>query len=151
MQVLSISFSLYSNLHPSGTGFSCLGLLASPEPLTAHPGHSKAAPVCAIVTTRATGSRRISTSPVGLRTTISRSLVRLLAQRRAQAGSSRGRVHLTFDEPVLTTREIRAVEPPCPGLDPFRITAYSLQEVVAEKLRTLLQQQEKWRSGIRMT
>lgn len=77
--------------------------------------------------------------------------VRLLAQRRAQAGSSRGRVHLTFDEPVLTTREIRAVEPPCPGLDPFHITAYSLQEVVAEKLRTLLQQQEKWRSGIRMT
>ena len=61
------------------------------------------------------------------------------------------RVHLTFDEPVLTTREIRAVEPPCPGLDPFRITAYSLQEVVAEKLRALLQQQEKWRSGIRMT
>ena len=36
MQILSRSSSLYINLHPSGTGFSCLGLLASPEPLIGH-------------------------------------------------------------------------------------------------------------------
>ena len=54
------------------------------------------------------------------------------------------RVHLTFDEPVLTSAEIRTVEPPYADLGPFRITAYSLREIVAEKLRALLQQQEKW-------
>ncbi|MCX6543748.1 MAG: nucleotidyl transferase AbiEii/AbiGii toxin family protein [Acidobacteria bacterium] len=54
------------------------------------------------------------------------------------------RVHLTFDEPVLTPPEIRAVESPYPEIDPFRIIVYSLQEIVAEKLRSLLQQQDKW-------
>jgi predicted nucleotidyltransferase component of viral defense system len=54
------------------------------------------------------------------------------------------KVHLTFDEPVLDELVIRSVEPAYSDLLAFRITAYSKREIVAEKLRSLLQQQKKW-------
>jgi hypothetical protein len=54
------------------------------------------------------------------------------------------KVHLTFDEPVLDEPVIRSVEPTYSDLLTFRIAAYSKREIVAEKLRSLLQQQKKW-------
>ena len=54
------------------------------------------------------------------------------------------KVHLTFDEPVLDEPIVRSVEPAYSDLSAFRITAYSKREIVAEKLRSLLQQQKKW-------
>lgn len=45
------------------------------------------------------------------------------------------RVHLTFDEPVLSPAEIRVVSPTYARLESFRIRAYSLLEIAAEKLR----------------
>jgi predicted nucleotidyltransferase component of viral defense system len=54
------------------------------------------------------------------------------------------KVHLTFDEPVLDELVVRSVEPAYSDLLAFRITAYSKREIVAEKLRSLLQQQKKW-------
>jgi uncharacterized protein len=54
------------------------------------------------------------------------------------------KVHLTFDEPVLDKPVVRSVEPAYSDLSAFRITAYSKIEIVAEKLRSLLQQQKKW-------
>jgi len=54
------------------------------------------------------------------------------------------RVHLTFDEPVLMPAEVRIVTPHYAGLKSFRVPAYSLLEIAAEKLRALLQQQDKW-------
>ena len=53
-------------------------------------------------------------------------------------------VHLTFDEPVLAPFEVRQVKPPYSDLTPFLVSAYNKIEIVAEKLRALLQQQEKW-------
>jgi uncharacterized protein len=49
------------------------------------------------------------------------------------------RVQLTFDEPVLSGAESRTVVPIYSGLEPFQITAHSLLEIAAEKLRALLQ------------
>ena len=40
--------------------------------------------------------------------------------------------------------EVRVVTPHYAGLKPFRAPAYSLLEIAAEKLRALLQQQDKW-------
>jgi predicted nucleotidyltransferase component of viral defense system len=40
--------------------------------------------------------------------------------------------------------EVRVVTPHYAGLRSFRVTAYSLLEIAAEKLRALLQQQDKW-------
>jgi len=54
------------------------------------------------------------------------------------------KVHLTFDEPVLDEPVVRSVEPAYSDLSTFRIAAYSKREIVAEKLRSLLQQQKKW-------
>jgi len=54
------------------------------------------------------------------------------------------KVQLTFDEPVMARLETRTVTPPYPDLSVFRIAAYSKLEIVAEKLRALLQQQKKW-------
>jgi predicted nucleotidyltransferase component of viral defense system len=54
------------------------------------------------------------------------------------------KVHLTFDEPILHQTVDRRVVPSCSDLSPFTITAYSLEEILAEKLRSLLQQQAKW-------
>jgi predicted nucleotidyltransferase component of viral defense system len=54
------------------------------------------------------------------------------------------KVHLTFDEPVLDKVVIRSVKAVYSDLLPFRIAAYSKKEILAEKLRSLLQQQQKW-------
>jgi hypothetical protein len=54
------------------------------------------------------------------------------------------KVHLTFDEPVLVTPVKRKVTPAYSEPPPFEIPAYTLAEVVAEKMRALIQQQEKW-------
>lgn len=54
------------------------------------------------------------------------------------------KVHLTFDEPILGEPVVRSVKPIYSDLSTFRLTAYSKSEIVAEKLRSLLQQQKKW-------
>jgi len=54
------------------------------------------------------------------------------------------KVHLTFDEPILDKAVDRSVTPVYPDLSPFGIRAYSPKEILAEKLRSLLQQQKKW-------
>ncbi len=54
------------------------------------------------------------------------------------------RLHLTFDEPILSKPVWREVRPDYPDIPPFQIFAYGLPEMVAEKMRALLQQQEKW-------
>ncbi len=54
------------------------------------------------------------------------------------------KVHLTFDEPVLDGAVTLQVAPVYPDLSIFEIAAYSKKEIVAEKLRSLLQQQKKW-------
>ena len=54
------------------------------------------------------------------------------------------KVHLTFDEPILDKTVDRSVTPYYPDLSPFGIMAYSKKEILAEKLRSLLQQQKKW-------
>lgn len=54
------------------------------------------------------------------------------------------KVHLTFDEPILDKAVDCSVTPDYPDLSPFGITAYSQKEILAEKLRSLLQQQKKW-------
>ena len=54
------------------------------------------------------------------------------------------KVHLTFDEPILDKAVVRSVTPGYSDLSAFGITAYSKREIVAEKLRSLLQQQKKW-------
>lgn len=54
------------------------------------------------------------------------------------------KVHLTFDEPILVQPEVRRIEPSYSDLAAFHISAYSKIEIIAEKMRALLQQQEKW-------
>lgn len=54
------------------------------------------------------------------------------------------KVHLTFDEPIVTPICQRTVRPTYSDLKPFDIRAYSLVEIVAEKMRALIQQQAKW-------
>ena len=54
------------------------------------------------------------------------------------------KIHLSFDEPLLTPREKRTVHPSWPSIGPFAISAYSMIEIVAEKMRALIQQQDKW-------
>jgi predicted nucleotidyltransferase component of viral defense system len=54
------------------------------------------------------------------------------------------KLHLTFDEPILTEPAIRSVNPRYSDLTDFEITAYSKEEILAEKMRALLQQQKKW-------
>lgn len=54
------------------------------------------------------------------------------------------KVHLTFDEPLLTDAASCDVTPHYSDLSEFQITAYSKKEIVAEKMRALLQQQKKW-------
>ncbi len=59
-------------------------------------------------------------------------------------GLSAIKIHLTFDEPILTHPESRPVRPPYSDLSPFTVIAYSKEEILAEKTRALLQQQSKW-------
>lgn len=54
------------------------------------------------------------------------------------------KAHLTFDEPILDKAVMCSVAPVYSDLSPFEIMAYSKGEIVAEKLRSLLQQQKKW-------
>ena len=54
------------------------------------------------------------------------------------------KVHLTFDEPILDEAVVRSVKSGYSDLSAFGITAYSKKEILAEKLRSLLQQQKKW-------
>lgn len=54
------------------------------------------------------------------------------------------KVHLTFDEPILDKTVVHSVKSSYSDLSAFRITAYSKKEILAEKLRSLLQQQKKW-------
>ncbi len=54
------------------------------------------------------------------------------------------KVHLTFDEPILEEAAVRSIKPGYADLSLFGIAAYSKKEIVAEKMRSLLQQQKKW-------
>ncbi|MCX5817245.1 MAG: nucleotidyl transferase AbiEii/AbiGii toxin family protein [Proteobacteria bacterium] len=54
------------------------------------------------------------------------------------------KVHLTFDEPVLDKAVVHSVKPGYSDLSAFSITTYSKREILAEKMRSLLQQQKKW-------
>ena len=54
------------------------------------------------------------------------------------------KIHLTFDEPILTEPEGRPVNPMYSDLSSFMVIAYSKEEILAEKMRALLQQQSKW-------
>jgi len=54
------------------------------------------------------------------------------------------KVHLTFDEPILDAAEALPVKPVYSDLQAFEIVSYSKHEILAEKLRSLLQQQQKW-------
>lgn len=54
------------------------------------------------------------------------------------------KVHLSFEEPLLTSPEECQVRPSYAEIMPFPLAAYSKIEIVAEKVRALLQQQDKW-------
>jgi uncharacterized protein len=54
------------------------------------------------------------------------------------------KVHLTFDEPLLVQPERKSVHPLYPDVPPFIVSSYAKIEIVAEKMRALLQQQKKW-------
>ena len=54
------------------------------------------------------------------------------------------KVHLTFDEPILMGPELRNVRQMYEDIGPFNIYAYGMSEIIAEKMRSLLQQQDKW-------
>jgi uncharacterized protein len=54
------------------------------------------------------------------------------------------KVHLTFDEPILEQPVVCSIKSDYSDLSPFKIRTYSKKEIVAEKLRSLLQQQNKW-------
>ena len=54
------------------------------------------------------------------------------------------KIHLTFDEPVLETPIACSIKPRYSDISTFKVLSYTKQEIVAEKLRSLLQQQKKW-------
>ena len=54
------------------------------------------------------------------------------------------KVHLTFDEPILDKAVACSIKSRYSDLSPFKVRSYSKKEIVAEKLRSLLQQQKKW-------
>jgi len=54
------------------------------------------------------------------------------------------KIHLTFDEPILTDAVIRPIRPRYSDHSGFEMTCYSKEEIIAEKMRALLQQQMKW-------
>ena len=54
------------------------------------------------------------------------------------------KVHLTFDEPILEKPVSCWVKPRYSDLSRFKVNSYTKREIVAEKLRSLLQQQKKW-------
>jgi hypothetical protein len=54
------------------------------------------------------------------------------------------KIHLTFDEPILTKPTVRSVTPLYSDLSTFTVATYTKEEILAEKMRALLQQQVKW-------
>lgn len=54
------------------------------------------------------------------------------------------KVHLTFDEPILETPIACSIKSGYSDLSAFKVHSYTKKEIVAEKLRSLLQQQKKW-------
>jgi len=54
------------------------------------------------------------------------------------------KIHLTFDEPIVTQTVIRQVMPAYSDMSVFEVIAYSKEEIIGEKMRALLQQQKKW-------
>jgi len=54
------------------------------------------------------------------------------------------KVHLTFDEPILDKPAVRMIKSRYTDLSSFKVHSYTKKEIVAEKLRSLLQQQKKW-------
>jgi hypothetical protein len=54
------------------------------------------------------------------------------------------KVHLTFDEPILETPTVCSIKSGYSDLSTFKVHSYTKKEIVAEKLRSLLQQQKKW-------
>ena len=54
------------------------------------------------------------------------------------------KIHLTFDEPILTETVVLPVRPQYSDLTDFTLVAYSKEEIIAEKMRALIQQQERW-------
>ncbi|TAN41172.1 MAG: nucleotidyl transferase AbiEii/AbiGii toxin family protein [Nitrospirae bacterium] len=54
------------------------------------------------------------------------------------------KVHLTFDEPILERPVARSIKSGYSDLAAFKVHAYTKKEIVAEKLRALLQQKKKW-------
>lgn len=54
------------------------------------------------------------------------------------------KIHLTFDELILMEPAIRSVTPPYSDLSAFTVATYTKEEILAEKMRALLQQQTKW-------
>jgi len=54
------------------------------------------------------------------------------------------KIHLTFDEPILTKTVRCLVKPQYSDLSDFYIPAYSKTEIIAEKMRALIQQQNRW-------
>ncbi|MGD1075021.1 MAG: nucleotidyl transferase AbiEii/AbiGii toxin family protein [Thermodesulfovibrionales bacterium] len=54
------------------------------------------------------------------------------------------KVHLTFDEPILDKPTLCSINSQYSDLSSFKARSYTKKEIVAEKLRSLLQQQKKW-------
>ena len=54
------------------------------------------------------------------------------------------KVHLTFDEPIIDKPVACVVKPLYSDLSGFTVHSYTKREIVAEKMRSLLQQQKKW-------
>jgi hypothetical protein len=54
------------------------------------------------------------------------------------------KVHLTFDEPILDKPVACSIKSSYTDLSLFKVPSYTKKEIVAEKLRSLLQQQKKW-------
>lgn len=54
------------------------------------------------------------------------------------------KIHLTSDEPIQTKMMSRSIAPHYSDLSRFKIHAYGKEEIVAEKMRALIQQQKKW-------
>jgi predicted nucleotidyltransferase component of viral defense system len=61
-----------------------------------------------------------------------------------QHGLPEIKIHLTFDEPILTKPTVRSVTPLYSDLSAFTVATYTKEEILAEKMRALLQQQMKW-------
>jgi len=57
---------------------------------------------------------------------------------RRKQGLPEVKVHLTFDEPILTRARLRRVRPCYSDLTGFSVLSYGKEEILAEKMRALL-------------